>query len=146
MAVVGIIALIVLVVASASAIMYILPQYRVWQQRLEGEAELARAEQNRKIKIESAKADLESAKLFADAEVERAKGLSQAIEIVGEQAAKYPEFRELQFIEGFAEALKEGSVSQVIYVPTEANLPILEAERLNHIPKFHKPDDLEGEN
>ena len=46
-----------------------------------GKAKYAKAEQNRKIKIEEAKANLEAEKLNAQAEVERAKGAAQAIEI-----------------------------------------------------------------
>ena len=38
------------------AVIYGYPQYKVWQQRLAGQAELARAEQNRKIAIQEAEA------------------------------------------------------------------------------------------
>lgn len=104
-----------------------MPHYNVWQQGMVGRAMLEKAEHEKKITIEAAKAKLESASLEADAELARAKGLSKAIETVGEMAKKYPEYRQQLFIEGFAEALREGKVSQVIYVPTEANIPILEA-------------------
>ena len=46
---------------------------------MEGKAEFAKAEQNRKIKIEEAKANLEAEKLNAQAEVERAKGAADII-------------------------------------------------------------------
>ena len=46
-----------------------------------GKAEFAKAEQNRKIKIEEAKANLEAEKLNAQAEIERAKGAAEAIRI-----------------------------------------------------------------
>lgn len=52
---------------------YALPKYNVWQQEMSGKAEFAKAEQNRRIKIEEAKANLEAEKLNAQAEVERAK-------------------------------------------------------------------------
>ena len=55
-----------------------LPQYRVWEQNKLGEAELARAEQNRKIAVEEAKAKEEAAKSLAAAEVIRAQGVAQA--------------------------------------------------------------------
>lgn len=45
--------------------MYIRPKYRVWSQEMEGKAEFAKAEQNRRIKIEEAKANLEAEKLNA---------------------------------------------------------------------------------
>jgi hypothetical protein len=58
-----------------------IPYYNVWQQEMSGRAEFAKAEQNRKIKIEEAKANLEAEKLNAQAEIERAKGAAEAIRI-----------------------------------------------------------------
>jgi len=43
------------------------PQYRVWQQGLAGEAALKKAEQTRKIAVEAARAERDSAQLRADA-------------------------------------------------------------------------------
>lgn len=80
-----------------------IPAYSVWQQEMAGKAEFAKAEQNRRIKIEEAKANLEAEKLNAQAEIERAKGAAEAIRIekrlhnsdihsvvVGTTAGKYP--------------------------------------------------------
>src|SRR5882757_3859937 len=64
--------------------MYGCPQYNVWQQGLAGQAELKRAEQNRQIRVQEAHARLESSKLDALSEVERAKGVAQANEIVAD--------------------------------------------------------------
>ena len=58
-----------------------IPRYKVWQQEMKGRAELAQAEQNRQIKIEEAKANLEAEKLNAQAEVVRAQGAAEAIKI-----------------------------------------------------------------
>lgn len=118
----------VVLLAGIVAALWATPHYRVWQQGMLGKAMLEKAEQEKRITIETAKAKLEASTLDAESEIERAKGLSKSIEIVGEMAKKYPEYRHQQFIEGFAEALREGKISQVIYVPTEANLPILEAK------------------
>lgn len=57
------------------------PRYEVYYQQMTGQAEFARAEQNRRIKIEEAKANLEAEKLNAQAEIERAKGAAEAIRI-----------------------------------------------------------------
>ena len=65
----------------------------------------------------------------ARAEVEAAELRAQAIGIMGEAAKNYPEYRLQEFMGAFAEALKEGNIQQIIYVPTEANIPILEAEK-----------------
>ena len=63
--------------------MFTYPKYRVWQQGLEGEAELKRAEQNRKIAVQEAEAKKEAAKSLADAEIIRAQGVAKANEIIG---------------------------------------------------------------
>lgn len=64
--------------------------------------------------------ELISAKKDAEIEVARAKGIAEANEIIAESITDgYLHYR---FIEG----LNDGN-TEVIYVPTEANLPILEA-------------------
>jgi uncharacterized membrane protein YqiK len=99
------------------------PKYRVWQQEMEGKAEFAKAEQNRRIKIEEAKANLEAEKLNAEAEVERAKGAAKAIQIEnGSITEKY-----IQYL--WVRQQSNLNDKTVIYIPTEGNLPILEASR-----------------
>lgn len=61
---------VILVAAMMTGGLFIVPYYNVWQQEMSGKAEFAKAEQNRKIKIEEAKANLEAEKLNAQAEVE----------------------------------------------------------------------------
>ena len=91
--------------------------------RWNGEAELAQAEQNRKIQIEDAKGKLEAAKMLAQAEVERAKGVSEANKIIGDSLKENEAYLRYLYISN----LEKGSAAQTIYVPTEAGLPILEA-------------------
>lgn len=91
------------------------PQYNVWTAKMDGEATLAHANQSRQVIVTQAEAELQAAKARAE-----------AIGIVGKMAKEYPEYRQQEFIGAFAEALKEGKVNQIIYVPTEANIPILE--------------------
>lgn len=98
-----------------------IPYYTVWSQEMDGKAEFAKAEQNRKIKIEEAKANLEAEKLNAQAEVERAKGAAEAISI--EDGSITPTY--IQYLWVRQQNLNPGD--KVIYVPTEASLPILEA-------------------
>lgn len=105
------------------------PWFRVWSARMEGAAELARAENNRQIKIAEANATAEAALKLAIADVRRAQGVRQANEIIAGQLGGPDNY--LRFLS--IEALKEvqaGSSSKIIYVPTEANLPITEAVRL----------------
>lgn len=101
------------------------PQYNVWQQDLEGQAELARAKQNRQILIEEAMANQVADSINAEAEVLRAKGLARAIrEEKGELNDMYLRYLWIKNLEEL-----EDAGAQIIYVPTEANLPIMEAGR-----------------
>ena len=96
------------------------PYYNVWQQEMSGKAEFAKAEQNRKIKIEEAKANLEAEKLNAQAEIERAKGAAEAIKI--ENNSITPTYIQYLWVRQ-----QNTNANKIIYIPTEASLPILEA-------------------
>ena len=97
--------------------------YNVWQQEMSGKAEFAKAEQNRKIKIEEAKANLEAEKLNAQAEIERAKGAAEAIKI--ENGSITPAY--IQYL--WVRQQSNLNDKTVIYIPTETNLPVLEVSR-----------------
>lgn len=99
--------------------------YSVWAQGKEGEAELARAESNRQIKTLEAKAKMESSKHLADAEIIRAKGVAEANKIIGDSLQGNEAYLRYLWIHNIA----EGN-NQIIYIPTESNLPLLEANRL----------------
>ena len=111
------------VLALIATIMFGYPKYKVWQQEMDGKAEFAKAEQNRKIKIEEARANLEAEKLNAQAEIERAKGAAKAIEI--ENGSITPTYIQYLWVRQQADL----GDKTVIYIPTEGNLPILEAGR-----------------
>ena len=97
------------------------PVYNVWRSNKVGLAEYVRAEQNRKIKIEEAKANLEAEKLNAQAEIERAKGAAEAIRI--ENGSITPTY--IQYL--WVRQQNANTNNKIIYIPTEAGLPILEA-------------------
>ncbi len=119
----GLVVAALLILLGIAGIMFGYPKYRVWSQEMEGKAEFAKAEQNRRIKIEEAKANLEAEKLNAQAEVERAKGASAAIKIEnGALTDKY-----IQYL--WVRQQNNLNDKTVIYIPTEGNLPILEAGR-----------------
>ena len=96
--------------------MALYPKYRVYSQELRGQAALAEAKSSKQVQVEQARGELESSKLRAE-----------AIEIIGKAAQDYPEYRNQEFIGAFGDALRSGDIEQIIYVPTEANIPILEA-------------------
>ena len=101
---------------------YIKPKWNVWSAQMQGEAEYAQAEQNRRITVLEAEAKLEAAKSLAAAEIERAKGVAQANEIIGKSLKDNEAYLRWQWIQNL-----ENGNNSVIYVPTEAGLPILEA-------------------
>lgn len=112
----GILVLIVTGFGFSAALRY----YDVWAQEMSGKARLAEASQSRQIQVEQAKAELDASKLRAE-----------AIGIMGQAAKDYPEYRQQEYMAAFGEALREGRMSQIIYVPTEANIPIMEANRVS---------------
>jgi regulator of protease activity HflC (stomatin/prohibitin superfamily) len=95
----------------------------VYTKELKGKAQLREAEWSRQIAVEEAKALKESATLRAEAEVERAKGVAQANAIISDSLKGNEEYLRYLWIDQLA----NGQAGQVIYVPTEAGLPILEA-------------------
>lgn len=115
----GAIATLLVLVAAG---LYGCPKYNVWQQQLAGEAELKRAEQNRKIAIQEAEAKRESAKSLAEAEVIRAQGVAKANQIIGESLKNNEVYLHYLWLEHLEKA-------NVVYIPTEAGLPIMEAGR-----------------
>ena len=115
---------------------FIRPWYNVWSQEMEGKAEFAKAEQNRKIKIEEARANLEAEKLNAQAEIERAKGAAEAIKI--ENGSITPTY--IQYL--WVRQQSDLSDKTVIYIPTESNLPLLESTRMNKIGKVENTNGV----
>lgn len=123
-AIVVVFATLVILVAVITGLMFGLPKYKVWTSELAGRAEFVRAEQNRQIKIEEAKANLEAEKLNAQAEIERAKGAAAAIEIEnGKLTETY-----IRYL--WVRQQSDLNNKTIIYIPTEGGLPILESSRL----------------
>jgi len=96
------------------------PMYKVWSKGKNGEAQLREAEWNRQIAVAEAEAEKQSAGLKAEADIIRARGIAESNRIISSSLTK--DYITWKWVEG----LHDGS-SEVIYVPTEANLPILEA-------------------
>ena len=120
--------LVIIVIGVLCGSLYGCPKYNVYSQKLAGEAELARAESNRKIAIAEAEAKKESAKQLAEAEVIRAEGVAKANTIIGDSLKNNEAYLRYLYITGLNESSDNGN--KIIYVPTEAGLPILEASRL----------------
>lgn len=102
------------------------PTYKVYTQLKEGEAILAHAQSSKEVAVAKAKAKMESASLLAQAEIERAKGVAQANKIIGDSLKNNEDYLRYLWIHNLEEGSKNGTL-QIIYIPTEAGLPILEA-------------------
>lgn len=107
----GILGVIGFVIALIAGALWGWPRYRVYKAEMSGKAILREAEFTRQV-----------AELDAKAEVERAKGVAESNEIIAkglEGNEAYLRYLWIQSLNG----------NEIIYVPTEANLPILEATR-----------------
>jgi len=113
-----------LIVVGIPGACYAVPKYNVWERGLSGEAELAKAEYTKKVIVTEAVAKQEAAKALAQAEVERARGVAEANRIIGASLKDNDAYLRYLWIQQLAE-----SPGDVVYVPTEANLPIMEAGR-----------------
>lgn len=98
----------------SAAVAFGYPQYKVWEQSKAGEAALAKATQDRQIKVQEAEAEQEAASKQAEAN-----------RILGESIRQYPESMEQKWVEAI-----EKTSNQVIYLPTEASVPITESARM----------------
>lgn len=100
--------------------------YNVWSAAKDGQAQLAQADYNRQIAVREAAAKMDAATDLAQAEIIRAQGLAKANQILGASLSG-PEgeaYLRYLWIQNMGD-----TKNQVIYVPTEANLPITEAGR-----------------
>jgi len=98
----------------------------------DGKSILFKAEYSKKAKVEEAKADFESAKLEAETKLIQAEASAKtklieaeakakSIQVVGETLKQNPDYLKFQMIEGMFKHKSD----KTIYVPTEANLPII---------------------
>lgn len=92
--------------------MTVAPQYRLWKAGIE-----------RQIQIRDAESRAKAAISLAQAEVNRAQGVAKANKIIANSIT--PEYLRYFYIQELARVESIGG--KVIYVPTEAGLPILEA-------------------
>ena len=100
------------------------PYYTVWNSMMSGKAELAEANYNRQIAVVEAEAKKMSAEQLAEAEVARAIGVAKANEIIAKSITE----QYLRYL-WITETAGNGVDKNVVYIPTEANIPILEANR-----------------
>lgn len=119
-----VVALVLLLALVVGGSCYGYPKYRVWQKELAGQAQLKEAEWNRQITVAEARATRESATELAEAERIRARGVKDANDIIAAGLGGPEGYLRYLWIQTL-----DDPNNSVIYVPTEANLPIMEATR-----------------
>ncbi len=105
-----------------------LPTYNVYRKQMQGKAAYEEAVQNRRIRVLEAQALLDSAELTARAEVARARGTNEANRIMAESLGGPENYLRWSYINMLQETAGKPN-REVIYIPTEAAIPILEASR-----------------
>lgn len=125
----SILGIFILIIIAVVVMMFGLPTYNVWQQEMAGKAEMAKAEQNRRILVEEAKARLEAEKLNAQAEIERAKGMAEAMSI--ENGTLNSIYNQYLFIRTLEKLADKGNLPQIIYMPSEGLVPVMDVSQNN---------------
>lgn len=101
------------------------PQYSVYTSHKAGEAEFAQAEANRQILVRNAEAEKEAATFKKEAHVIEAQGVAEANKIISGSLEGSDGYLTYLYLKG----LQDGN-NEVIYVATEAGIPITEGGRL----------------
>ncbi len=109
------------------SLFWVYPVYKVWQKDKAGEAQLMEAKQNRQIQIEEAQANLEAERLNAESEIVRAKGMATAMEIENGQLSST--YNQYLFIRSLEKLAKHGDLPQIIYLPSEGMLPVMDLNK-----------------
>ena len=128
--------IVVIGIAFVALLMFGLPRYNVWQQEMAGKAEMAKAEQNRRILVEEAKAKLEAEKLNAQAEIERAKGMAEAMKL--ENGTLSETYNQYLFIRTLEKLADKGDLPQIIYVPTNGMVPVMDVSKKSPVKQMQE--------
>ncbi len=108
-----------LFVTNCSIVGWFVPSVKVWVAEADGKAKLAEAESSRRITVLEAQAKFDSAKLLGDAEVERAKGVAKANQIIGDSLKGNDAYLRYLWINEIS------NQPNAMYIATEGGLPIL---------------------
>jgi regulator of protease activity HflC (stomatin/prohibitin superfamily) len=115
-----------LLVAIIAIAMFVLPQYGVWQQSLEGKAELQKAEYTRQVAVLEAQAKLDSAEKLKEVSIKQAEGIAESNRIIGASLKDNPEYLTFLQIQHIAEGAEKGNKTYFV-APNQGGLPVLTA-------------------
>lgn len=107
-------------------IWYAYKTVQVWGAEMSGRAVLAEAEFSRQVRIEEARARQQASELEGKAELTRAEFAARANRELAEGLGGPEAYLRYLYIRMLEE---QNAAGQVIYIPTEAGVPILEAGR-----------------
>lgn len=103
------------------------PLWRVWASHQRGRADLQRAKNEQQIQVATAQGRLDAAQLNKQAAIVEAQAVAAQIQEIGTQLTEHDLYLRWQWIKMMDDGTSD---REIIYVPTEANLPVLEAMRL----------------
>lgn len=115
-----------LFVAGGVGLVWLYKTGQVWMAAQSGKAVLAEAEYSRQARVEEARAKEAAAELEGKAELTRAEYAAKANAALAEGLGGSEAYLRYLYIRMLEE---QGNAGQVIYIPTEAGVPILEAGR-----------------
>jgi len=104
-------------------ILALIQVYGVWSAHKDGQADLARAQNDQQIQVAQAKGRLQAAELNKEAEIIDAAAVAKSVEIIGKALHDNHGYLQWKWIH----MMEQRDSGDTIYVPTEASLPILEA-------------------
>ena len=110
--------------------MWGMPKYRVYSMEMRGKALLAEAEHSRQVAVREALALKDSAEHKAEAEVIRAKGVAESNRIISDGLGGPEGYLRYLAINAMQDQAANKN-STTVYIPTEAGIPITEAQRFN---------------
>lgn len=102
------------------------PKWNVWASHQQGLADLQQAKNEQQIQIAQAQSRFDAADINKKAAVIEAEAVALQIKAIGAELTEHDLYLKWQWIK----MMEERPKNSVIYVPTEAGLPILEAGRL----------------
>ena len=111
-------------VVTVATFMFVLPQYGVWQQSLEGKAELMKADYTRQVAVVEAQAKLDSAAKLKEVAIIQAGAIAESNRIIGQSLKNNPDY--LTYLQ--IEAIKEGAAAgnKTYFVsPNQGGLPLV---------------------
>jgi hypothetical protein len=117
-----------ILVGGAAGVFWGFKSIKVWSASIDGQAILAEAQYSRQARVEEARARNDAAELEGQAELTRAEFSARANEELADGLGGSEGYLRYLYIRMLEENGAQGD--QIIYIPTEAGMPILEAGRV----------------